>query len=98
MPYDRYYLTVLGTALPFSLPMSMDAIRTLMNADALDTVVIDRKDGRAKTVMLVDDAGHDKGLPMNIEATRMYHAVRQPGTTYVIRGPVFVCPDQDFGA
>lgn len=66
-------------------------IETLIGADCLDTVNL--RDGR---VMLVDDNGISKGLPVNPVATGLYHAVCRPGTTHQIRGDVAVVYDNDF--
>lgn len=68
-------------------------VRKIIGADALDTVNL--RDGR---VMLVDDMGHPNGLPVNREATRLYHSVCHPGTTHEIRGDAVVAWDQDFAS
>lgn len=47
-------------------------------------------------VMLVDDDGQAKELPVNAEATRLYHEVCVPGTTWQIVGDVVVVPDPDY--
>ncbi len=70
---------------------SMPMLHKLIGADTIDTVNLRNGD-----VMLVDDAGHAKGLPVNQEATKFYHSVCKPGTTHVIRGNVVVVPDLDF--
>lgn len=80
-------------ALPTGSPMEW--LRTLIKADTLDTVNL-RHLGEPLHVMLVDDNGHSKGLPVNPEATKMYHANCRPGTTHSIRGDVIVVPDLDF--
>jgi len=49
-------------------------------------------------VMIVDDAGHQKGLPVNAAATALYHARCLPGTTHQIVGDVVIVPDSDFGS
>lgn len=61
--------------------------RAWIGADCLDSVNL--RDGRT---MLVDDAGHARGLPINEKATRLYRAVCRPGTTHVIRGDVVIVP------
>lgn len=70
-------------------------IKGLIGAECLDTVSL-RHMGSPAHVMLVDDLGHDKGLPVNEEATRLYHLNCRPGTTHQIRGDVVVVPDLDF--
>lgn len=67
------------------------AIRSRINAECLDTVNL--RDGR---VMLVDDNGVSKKLPVNAAATGLYHAVCKPGTTHQIRGDVAVVYHDDF--
>lgn len=66
-------------------------IEQLINAQCLDTVNL--RDGR---VMLVDDNGIAKGLPVNPEATKLYHSVCRPGVTHQICGDVAVVFDSDF--
>jgi len=80
-------------ALPDGRPMEW--LRTLIKADTLDTVNL-RHLGQPAHVMLLDDAGHAKGLPVNAEATKLYLANCRPGTTHQIRGDVVVVPDMDF--
>ena len=67
------------------------AIETMIGADCLDTVSL--RDGR---VMLVDDNGIAKDLPVNPAATALYHGVCRPGTTHQIRGDVVIVHDEDF--
>lgn len=74
-------------------PRTIEQIRDRIGADCLDTVRLrDRLH-----VMLVDDDGHPKGLPVNEKATRLYWDVCVPGTTHQIRGAVVIVPDSDFG-
>jgi len=75
-------------------PHSVREISNLIRADALDTVLLaDRAH-----VMLVDDAGHHKGLPVNDTATRLYWERCGKPNPHVIRGDVVIVPDSDFGA
>jgi hypothetical protein len=48
--------------------------------------------------MTLDELGYKKNLPVNLEATKLYHSVCIPGTTHQILGDVFVSPDSDFGS
>ncbi len=80
-----------GAQEELSGPQSIGRISDLIGADTLDTVNM-----RDRYVMLVDDAGIAKNLPINAEATRRYHAVCRPGTTHQIRGDVVIAPDADF--
>lgn len=70
---------------------SISGIEAAIGADCLDTVNL--RDGR---VMLVDDNGMAKGLPVNEKATGLYHGVCRPGTTHQIRGDVAIVHDADF--
>ncbi len=71
----------------------IEAIRKLIGAEMLDTVVLaDRKH-----VMIVDDLGHAKQLPLNKVGTDLYLAKCIPGTDWTIVGDVVVVPDEDFG-
>lgn len=66
-------------------------INKLIGCDVTDTVNL--RDGR---IMLVDDQGHQKQLPVNPEATKLYHGVCRPGTTHQIVGDVVIAVDEDF--
>lgn len=96
-PHSRYLIAVNGTVSHYPTPVSMEIIHDLLQAQAFDAVVLTRVGGRPDQVMIVDDLGCSKNLPVNPEATKLYHDVCVPGTTHEIRGPVFVCPDSDFG-
>jgi hypothetical protein len=73
-------------------PLSMRQIRELMGAVGLDTVMLaDRVH-----VMLVDDLGHMKNLPINEEATKLYWEKCGRPVDHVIRGDAVVVPDEDF--
>lgn len=74
---------------------SMSDLRNLIGADTLETVRL-RHLGEPARVMLVDDAGYAKGLPVNTLATAMYLANCRPGTKHQIRGDVVVVFDADF--
>lgn len=95
MPVMRRIIRANGTTedLPAAKPMS--SLKTLIGATTLDSVTL-RHMGQPLHVMLVDDLGHDKRLPVNAEATKLYHANCRPGTTHTIRGDVVVAPDMDF--
>lgn len=90
----RMVLRATGEKVNCSEPMSIERIRTILQAEALDTVrLADRVH-----VMPVDDSGYDKDLPVNAAATELYLQRCIPGTTHQIRGDVVVVPDSDFGA
>lgn len=73
--------------------MSMDQIRILLDADALDVVVLQNG-----MVMLVDDNGIERGLPVNPVATEMYLRRCVPGADAKIFGDVVITLDADFGS
>jgi len=82
-----------GTEVMLDGPRTIEQIRLRIRADVLDVVRLrDRKH-----VMLVDDLGHPKGLPINEKATQLYWEICRPGTTHQIRGSVVIVPDSDFG-
>jgi hypothetical protein len=68
-----------------------------IHAESLDTVMI----GWANTppddqIMLVDDTGTLRDLPVNAKATALYHAICVPGDPYQIHGDVIVTYDRYF--
>lgn len=76
-------------------PTSLSEIKTLLAASSLDTVAL-RHLGAPLQVMLVDDNGYQKSLPINAAATALYLANCKPGTRHVIRGDVAVVFDGDY--
>lgn len=63
-------------------------IEKAINADVLDSFKI-----RNNRRVWVNDMGHPLGLPLNREATKLYHEICIPGTTNVIVGDVAITPD-----
>lgn len=89
----RYLIPANGAPIvEIDRPIGVREICALLGADTLDTVNL-RQGGR---VMFVDDAGHEKALPYNAEATRLYHSICKPGTTHFIAGDAIVTLDEDF--
>ncbi|WP_338881515.1 hypothetical protein WHX56_14000 [Achromobacter veterisilvae] len=71
-------------------PHALADVCQMIGADALDTVSLaDRVH-----VMLVDDDGVSKNLPVNPAATRLYQDAR--GVPHQIRGDVIIVPDSDY--
>lgn len=88
----RKVIRATGLEEPISIKMSMASLRKLVAADLFDTVLLaDRVH-----VMLVDDQGYSKELPVNEKATALYLERCYPGTTHQILGDVIVVPDDDF--
>jgi hypothetical protein len=74
----------------------LDAIRRSIGAETLCTVILTRHRWEAEIIMLVDDTGANDGRPVNAKATKLYHAVCVPGTTWQICGDVALAFDSDF--
>lgn len=91
----RQFIRADGFKQDVKQPLSMAEVHKLIGADTLDTVSL-RHMGEPPHVMLVNDLGHSKGLPVNVEATKLYHANCVPGTQHQIRGNAVVVPDEDF--
>lgn len=88
---NRRIIRTDGTETPLAKTSNIRHLSTLLGADGLDTVNL--RDG---TVMLVDDLGHSKDLPVNEKATALYLSICRPGTTHQIRGDVVITVDEDF--
>lgn len=71
-------------------PHAIQDVCQMIGADALDTVSLSDR----VHVMLVDDQGVLKNLPVNPAATRLYQAAR--GIPHQIRGDVVIVPDSDY--
>jgi hypothetical protein len=84
-------IRVSGVEEPITGRATIAGIERAIGADTLDTVNL--RDGR---VMLVDDLGISKKLPVNEAATKLYHGVCRQGTTAQIHGDVAVVYDEDF--
>lgn len=82
-----------GTEISLDKPISTAQAAEMIGAACLDKVTL--ADG--VHVMLVDDLGHQRGLPVNAKATALYHERCRPGTTHQIVGNVVIVPDTDFG-
>lgn len=91
----RMVIRVNGSIEPLPNPLSITAVEEAIGADMLDTVNLRDAAGH---VMLVDDIGHFKKLPVNEVATSLYWSACKPGTSHMIRGDVVIAPDADFGS
>ncbi len=81
-----------GTETDLETRQSIDQIEKLIGANMIDTVTLaDRVH-----VMIVDDAGHEKQLPVNQKATDFYWQRCGGQNDHVIRGDVVIVPDADF--
>jgi hypothetical protein len=89
----RKLIRASGEEVALPSPVSIADVKRLIGADTLDSVML-----RDRThVMLVDDVGHLKGLPVNAAATRLYEE-RFPGVEHDIVGDVVIVPDSDFAS
>lgn len=95
MPIIRKLLRADGTSMELPAGKGVEWLRNLIGADILDTVRLHLL-GDPLHVMLLDDLGHPKRLPINPEATRLYLRHCVPGTQHCIRGDVVIVPDDDF--
>lgn len=84
-----------GTSEELPTPRTMGNLHAMIGATTVDTVNL-RHMGHPLHVMVLDDEGQAKRLPVNSDATKLYHANCRPGTTHTIRGDVVVVPDEDF--
>lgn len=100
-----------GTEEMLGGPMTIQALREAIGADAVDFVEL-RHLGPPLHVMAVDDNAWDCRVessgnrinvipvsplrPINAKATELYHANCVPGTTHQIAGDVAIVPDSDF--
>ncbi len=91
MANERYVIRTDGTQEFFDDVESISELAQRINTDCLDTVSL-----RHDRVMLVDDLGQAKNLPINHAATAIYHSVCRPGVEWQIRGDVVIVPDADF--
>ncbi|WP_321941615.1 hypothetical protein [Paraburkholderia tropica] len=90
----RCLLRADGTMLDLGSPKSHDEIRTLIGCDCAltDSVMLSDR----VHVMIIDDHGDQKELPVNVAATNLYLSRCAPGTRWVIRGNAVIVPDADF--
>jgi hypothetical protein len=92
MTIIRCLLTTDGKRINFDSPLTLADIERLIGADTLDTVnLADRVH-----VMVVDDIGHQKGLPLNKPATLLYWDRCGGPNDWAIVGDVVIVPDSDF--
>lgn len=82
-----------GTEIALAERITTAKAAELIGAECLDFVTLaDRVH-----MMLVDDLGHQRGLPVNAKATALYLQRCRPGTDHQIVGNVVIVPDSDFG-
>ena len=90
MKHTRKLIRADGAETVLHGPHAIQDVCQMIGADALDTVSLaDRVH-----VMLVDDDGIQKNLPVNPTATRLYQDAR--GIPHQIRGDVVIVPDSDY--
>jgi Domain of unknown function (DUF3846) len=76
----------------FDERVTLNAIKNMIRAEIVDSVLL--ADG--VHVMIVDDNGHEKGLPLNPQATALYWERCGGRNDHFIVGDVVVVPDSDF--
>jgi hypothetical protein len=90
-PLPRLILRADGRREDFDRPLTLDECWAALDDAIPNTVRL--PEGR---VMLCDDNAYAKGLPVNVEATRLYHTACRPGTRHQIRGPAVVVLLDDY--
>lgn len=80
-----------GTVLFLNGPQTMAQLEALIGCTACDTVML----WDHMHVMIVDDTGHQRGLPINAAGTAFYQKSR-PGSPWVVRGDIVIVPDSDY--
>ncbi len=95
MTVTRKLIRVDGTETELQGPHAIQDVQAMIGADALDMTTL-RHMGEPLHVMLVDDEGALKDLPVNTKATALYHANCVPGTTWKIHGDAVIVPDSDY--
>lgn len=92
---QRRLLRADGTRCELPVPLDVANIARLIDAECPTTVTLHHL-GHPLHVLVIDDMGYDKNLPINREATLLYWANCRPGTTHCILGDAVVAPDFDF--
>jgi hypothetical protein len=90
----RRLLRTDGTVIELDGPKDMAEIEALIGGDCEATDVVMLRD--RLHVMILDDTGASRNLPVNPAATALYHEICVAGTTWPIRGDVVILPDTDF--
>ncbi len=83
-----------GSEVEYPNPLSITEIDKLLGDDGLDSFCLHDAE---EHVVMVNDLSLLKRLPVNKVATEMYGKVCSGNNLTPIAGPVFVCPDSDFG-
>lgn len=85
-----------GSVIPLPKPLAIESIRQMIGADVLHVVSL-RHLGEPLQVMLVDDNGIARGLPVNEQASAIYaDSCRKTGVVPKIYGDACVTSDSDF--
>lgn len=91
----RRLLRADGTSEDLPAPLDTRAIAKMIGASTLSSVVLKHM-GRPLHVLMIDDAGDARALPINRTASKLYWLNCIPGTTHPIRGDAVIVPDEDF--
>lgn len=90
---SRRMIAVEGNQSGLSESLSVKQIADLIAADCCSVIML--KHGM---VMLINDAGQEKNLPINYLATAIVYGAQPYGIEKEIRGDVVIAPDTDFEA
>lgn len=88
---SRRMIAIEGNQLGLNASHTVDEIADMIGTE--DLSVIKLKHGM---VMLIDDAGQEKKLPINYLATAIVYGSQPYGIEREIRGDVVIAPDTDF--
>jgi hypothetical protein len=108
----RRLLRADGTTMDLDGPRTMPELMRLIGAKTIDTVNLHHLGRPLHVMLVDDNGYESELVstgpstavlkpirakkPVNVEATRMYHANCRPGTTHQIVGDVAIVPDEDF--
>lgn len=88
---SRRMIAIEGSQQGISESQTMKQIGDMIGADCCSAIML--KHGM---VMLIDDAGQEKKLPINYLATAIVYGSQPYGIEREIRGDVVIAPDTDF--
>lgn len=80
-----------GATAAFDEPVPIEVIKRMLGTRMLDFVML--ADG--VHVMIIDDWGRNKELPVNVPGTALYWEKCGGQNEFNIHGDVFICPDAD---
>lgn len=89
----RRLVRVDGSVEELPKPVTIEGVSRLIDAQTLDVIALH---DALKHVLLVDDNGYAKGLPVNTFATLLYRMQSGGKSIALVLGDCVLCPDEDF--